>query len=70
MSKSEDRKSEGVLLRLGSAEKKGFVAAARIAGAPLAVWMRERLRQAAVKELESAGQPIPFLQHALKGNDD
>ena len=44
-------------------EKEGFAAAAEVAGVPLAVWMRERLRRAAREELEGAGRGVPFLEH-------
>jgi hypothetical protein len=54
-------KSEGVLLRMEKREKEGFAAAAELAGAPLSVWMRERLRRAAKKELEEAGREVAFL---------
>lgn len=54
-------KSESVLLRLQPSEKVGFAEAAIIAGAPLTVWMRERLRIAASKELGAVGREIPFL---------
>jgi hypothetical protein len=59
--RSEDAKSQSVLLRLGPQEKKGFTDAANIAEVPLAVWMRERLRRAAIRDLEEAGRSIPFL---------
>jgi hypothetical protein len=59
---SADKKSDAILLRLEPREKEGFGAAAAIAGVPLAVWMRERLRRIARQELEEAKQPIPFLQ--------
>jgi hypothetical protein len=42
-------------------EKEGFAAAAQVAGIPLAVWMRERLRRVAAKELEDVGREVPFL---------
>jgi hypothetical protein len=42
-------------------EKEGFSEAASVAGIPLAVWMRERLRLAAMRELEEVSRPIPFL---------
>lgn len=58
---SAETKKESVLLRMETREKEGFAAAAAIAGAPLAVWMRERLRQAARMELEEAGREVPFL---------
>lgn len=54
-------KSMSVLLRLDPGEKQGFGEAAEVAGVPLAVWMRERLRTVARKELESAGRPVAFL---------
>lgn len=60
---SGDAKSMSVLLRLAVSEKQGFSDAASVAGIPLAVWMRERLRQAAVRELEAAARPIPFLRY-------
>jgi hypothetical protein len=50
-----------ILLRLDPNEKRGFGDAAETAGVPLAVWMRERLRLVAKKELESAGRPVAFL---------
>jgi hypothetical protein len=48
-------------------EKEGFAAAAGIAGAPLAVWMRGHLRRAAARELEEAGQVVPFLPNRKDG---
>lgn len=58
---SAQTKSESVLLRMEKREKEGFAEAARIAGVPLAVWMRERLRRAASRELEATGREVPFL---------
>lgn len=58
------RKTETKLLRLEAAEKRAFTAAANIAGVPLATWMRERLRRAAVRELEDAGREIAFLRYS------
>ncbi|MFN4260891.1 MAG: hypothetical protein ACK4RK_16470 [Gemmataceae bacterium] len=54
-------KSASVLLRLEPGEKQGFAEAAALAGAPLSVWMRERLRRAAASELRDAGRVVPFL---------
>jgi len=59
----ESVKSASLLLRMEPREKKGFTDAADLAGVPLTVWIRERLRQAAVRELDSAARPIPFLDH-------
>jgi hypothetical protein len=58
---AENVKSESVLLRLETREKEGFTAAANMAGVPLAVWIRERLRKVAVGELEAGGRQVPFL---------
>ena len=45
-------------------EKEGFAAAAELAVARLAVWMRERMRKAAAAELEKAGREVPFLSQS------
>jgi hypothetical protein len=55
-------RSEALLVRLDASEKEGFRDAADLAGVPLSTWVRERLRQVAVKELENASRPIPFLK--------
>jgi uncharacterized protein (DUF1778 family) len=49
-------------VRLESAEKQAFKDAADLAGIPVSSWVRERLRRAAVRELEDAAIPIAFLQ--------
>jgi uncharacterized protein (DUF1778 family) len=49
-------------MRIMPTEKQGFKAAAALAGLELSGWIRERLRLAARKELESAGQAVPFIQ--------
>ena len=54
-------KSESILLRLQPCEKAVFGEAAAIAGVPLAVWMRERMRRAANDELQAAGREVPFI---------
>ena len=59
---SERIKSESLLLRLAPAEKTAFALAADIAGLPVAAWMRERLREAARRELIESGLQVPFLQ--------
>ena len=55
-------KDERLYIRMTEAEKHGFQAAADLAGIPLSSWVRERLRLAAIRDLESAGQKIPFIQ--------
>lgn len=54
-------KAQILQLRLTDEEKQGFQAAASLAGLPLSAWVRERLRLAAIRDLESAGQKIPFV---------
>jgi hypothetical protein len=49
-------------IRLTDDEKAGFETAAELAGIPLASWVRERLRLAAIRDLESAGIKIPFVK--------
>lgn len=62
--KEADRlRNEALLVRLESTEKEAFKDAADLAGVPLSTWVRERLRQVAVRELENAARPIPFLSH-------
>lgn len=58
---SEAAKSATVLLRMEQREKQGFTDAADLAGVPLSVWIRERLRVVARYELEKAAQPVAFL---------
>ena len=61
-SNSDLTKSESLLLRLSSGEKQGFADAAALAGLPLSVWMRDRLRRVATTELDKAAQPVSFLE--------
>jgi hypothetical protein len=58
---SATKKSESVLLRLSEKEKEVFQGAADVAGIPLAVWMRERLRRVAVAEFGEIDRKNPFL---------
>src|SRR5262249_52101858 len=54
-------KSKSILFRLEPKEKEGFGQAATLAGVPLAVWIRERLRRIATSELKEVGRQAPFL---------
>jgi uncharacterized protein (DUF1778 family) len=54
-------KSNRLDMRVDDAEKEGFRAAATLSGLEMSAWIRERLRQAARKELEKAGLPVPFI---------
>lgn len=58
---SASKKSASLLLRLTESEKRTFADAADLAGIPLSMWIRERLRRRATVELEEAGRPIAFL---------
>ena len=60
-------KEQVLQIRLTSDEKLGFAAAAELAGIPLSSWVRERLRLAAIRDLESAGQQIPFVKPVRMG---
>jgi len=55
-------KEQVLQIRLTEDEKRGFQAAADLAGIPLSAWTRERLRFAAIRDLEGAGQQIPFVK--------
>jgi hypothetical protein len=54
-------KTETLQIRLTAEEKQGLMAAAGLAGIPISSWVRERLRLAAIRELESAGRRVPFI---------
>lgn len=66
--KSKARKSEQLIIRLEAEEKQAFKDSANIAGAPLSVWVRERLRRAAIKELDAVGHPISFFKNIKWGD--
>ncbi len=61
---TKELKQEVVMIRLTKPEKAGFREAADLAGVGLSTWIRERLRQAAIRELEQAGQIAPFIRRA------
>jgi hypothetical protein len=54
-------KTDTLQIRLQATEKEAFEKSAKIAGIPLSAWVRERLRLAAIRELENAGLAIPFI---------
>lgn len=64
-------KAQVLQIRLSEFEKQGFQEAANLAGISLSSWVRERLRLAAIRDLESAGQKIPFVEPSrLGGSND
>lgn len=54
-------KDQSIVIRVSSLEKEGFERAAEIAGIGLSAWARQRLRTAAIKELQNIGEQIVFL---------
>lgn len=62
--KEADRlRNESLLVRVEPNEKEAFQSAADLAGVSLSSWVRERLRQVAVRELKSAAIPNPFVRN-------
>ena len=67
------RKSSGELqteyldVRLTPAEKQAFKDAAETVGLAVSAWVRQRLRHAAVKDLETVGKRAAFLEHLYRG---
>ncbi len=57
-------------IRVDTAEKAAFTRAAEIAGIPLSAWMRERLRLASLRELDSVGEMAPFVKVNIQENGD
>ena len=63
-------KPEIVQIRVSEAEKGSFQLAADLAGISLSSWVRERLRLAAIRDLESAGRKIPFVEEIPLGRQN
>jgi uncharacterized protein (DUF1778 family) len=61
-------KTELIKIRITPSEKEGFQAAADLSGLALSAWARERLRRVAIRELEEASKPIPFIGERSKAN--
>jgi hypothetical protein len=62
-------KSEFMKIRLSAEEKEAFADAANHAGLSLSAWIRERLRLVAIRELEDAGRPIPFVRRVRAADE-
>lgn len=56
------KKDVQILIRLDRLEKLGFERAAEITGIGLSAWARSKLRSAAIRELENAGELIGFIE--------
>jgi hypothetical protein len=61
MKPTEQSKAEVLQIRLTPSEKAGISQAAALAGISVSSWVRERLRLAAIRDLESAGLRVPFV---------
>lgn len=59
--KKPEARDVTVECRTTASERQAFQDAADLAGIGLSTWIRERLRQTAIKELEDAGRPIAFI---------
>jgi hypothetical protein len=59
--KSLITKARTLEIRVTEAERDAFRIASELAGIGLSTWVRERLRLAAIRELESAGRRVPFI---------
>jgi len=57
----QNKQSETIPIRVTQSEKESFQLCADLAGISLSSWTRERLRLAAIRELESAGRRVPFV---------
>ena len=55
-------KTTTIQIRLRPEEKQAFEEASEIAGIALSSWVRQRLRTAAIRELEDVGRSVPFVQ--------
>lgn len=59
-------KDNQVLIKLSEEEKKAFKRASELSGVGFSAWARQKLRTAAIKELNEAGEEVEF----LKPNDN
>lgn len=60
-------RKETLLIRLTPNEKLAFKRCAELSGLSLSSWVRERLRQSAMRQLEAAAENIPFIEEAENG---
>lgn len=56
------KRDQNLILAVSANEKEGFRQAADLAGIGLSSWARERLRSAAIRELQEVGRKIPFVK--------
>lgn len=65
----QQAKTSLLQVRLNISEKHGFSDAANLAGLALSAWARERLRWAAIRELQSANHQVAFLETLASENE-
>jgi len=68
--KSSEPKDKTLEIRVSESEREAFLTAAELAGIGLSTWVRERLRLAAIRELESAGRRVAFVPPVPMGKPD
>lgn len=56
------KKEQSIMIRVSQLEKEGFARAAEISGIGLSAWARQKLRSAAIKDLQDVGMKIPFIK--------
>lgn len=56
------KKDSQVMIKVSESEREGFRRAADIAGIGLSAWARQKLRAAAIKDLQELGEKVPFLE--------
>lgn len=67
---AETKQSDALPLRVKPSEKASFQMCADLAGVSLSSWVRERLRLAAIRELEGAGRRVPFVDEIPLGGSN
>jgi hypothetical protein len=66
---ASELRADVFVMRLETSEKQAFQQAASVAGLSLSSWARERLRMAAIRELEQAGLRAAFLADVYSARD-
>lgn len=64
---ADEIQTEYLDVRLITSEKEAFREAAKVAGMPLSMWVRDRLRAASKRELIESGRDVPFLKSPSGG---
>ena len=59
---ADRNRTERLEIRVEEGEKEAFCVCAKLAGISTSSWVRERLRQAARRELIESGRQVPFVK--------